>query len=176
MALLGADDSPGVCHTGASQTSRQIVLVFQGGGALGAYQAGVYQALHEAEIEPDWIVGTSIGAINASLIAGNERENRLDRMREFWRRVTRKETWSLSLWPGMADALGYWSTVMGGIDGFFKPNQLAFFGSHVHLGADNAGFYSTAQLERTLMELADFSLIERCKPRLTVGAAHVRTS
>ena len=55
----------------------QVVLVFQGGGALGAYQAGVYQALHEAGIEPDWIIGTSIGAINASLIAGNEPENRL---------------------------------------------------------------------------------------------------
>ena len=63
------------------QEQRQIVLVFQGGGALGAYQAGVYQALHEAGIEPDWIIGTSIGAINASLIAGNEPENRLDRLR-----------------------------------------------------------------------------------------------
>ena len=59
----------------------QIVLVFQGGGALGAYQAGVYQALHESGMEPDWIIGTSIGAINASLIAGNEPEHRLDRLR-----------------------------------------------------------------------------------------------
>ena len=64
---------------------RQIVLVFQGGGALGAFQAGVYQALHEAGIEPDWIIGTSIGAINASLIAGNKPENRLERLEEFWR-------------------------------------------------------------------------------------------
>ena len=55
----------------------QVVLVLQGGGALGAYQGGVYQALHEAGIEPDWIIGTSIGAINASLIAGNELEDRL---------------------------------------------------------------------------------------------------
>ena len=54
----------------------QVVLVLQGGGALGSYQAGVYQALHEAGIEPDWIIGTSIGAINASLIAGNEAPNR----------------------------------------------------------------------------------------------------
>ena len=74
-----------------TQKQRQIVLVFQGGGALGAYQAGVYQALHEASIEPDWIIGTSIGAINASLIAGNEPENRLDRLEEFWRRMRRKE-------------------------------------------------------------------------------------
>ena len=70
-----------------TQRQRQVVLVFQGGGALGAYQAGVYQALHEASIEPDWIIGTSIGAINASLIAGNEPQNRLDRLEEFWRRM-----------------------------------------------------------------------------------------
>ena len=65
----------------------QVVLVLQGGGALGSYQAGVYQALQEARIEPDWIVGTSIGAINASLIAGNAPQDRLPRLREFWSRV-----------------------------------------------------------------------------------------
>src|ERR1044071_3567937 len=70
-----------------TQRQRQVVLVFQGGGALGAYQAGVYQALHEAGIEPDWIIGTSIGAINASLIAGNKPANRLKRLTEFWERV-----------------------------------------------------------------------------------------
>ena len=82
-----------------SPDARQTVLVFQGGGALGAYQAGAYQALHEAKIEPDWIIGTSIGAINASLIAGNEPENRLERLQEFWRRMRRKELWSRSRWP-----------------------------------------------------------------------------
>ena len=65
----------------------QVVLVLQGGGALGAYQAGVYQALHEAEIEPDWVIGTSIGAINASLIAGNAPEDRVERLRSFWQRI-----------------------------------------------------------------------------------------
>ena len=65
----------------------QIVLVLQGGGALGAYQAGVYQALDEAGIEPDWVIGTSIGAINAGIIAGNKRENRLPRLQEFWSRM-----------------------------------------------------------------------------------------
>src|SRR6516165_6360065 len=69
------------------EKDRQIVLVLQGGGALGAYQAGVYQALHERDIEPDWIVGTSIGAINASLIAGNPHERRLERLKEFWTRM-----------------------------------------------------------------------------------------
>src|SRR4051794_12451617 len=72
----------------------QVVLVLQGGGALGSYQAGVYQALHEAGIEPDWIIGTSIGAINASLIAGNALENRLPRLREFWKRMEQRPVWS----------------------------------------------------------------------------------
>src|SRR3569623_854293 len=67
----------------------QTVLVLQGGGALGAYQAGVYQALHEAGIEPDWVIGTSIGAINASLIAGNPVQARLSRLQEFWARNRR---------------------------------------------------------------------------------------
>src|SRR5690349_18892416 len=98
---------------------QQTVLVFQGGGALGAYQAGVYQALHEANIEPDWIIGTSIGAINASLIAGNKPESRLDRLEEFWRRMRRKEFWGLSTWGGFSDTSAYWSTLLGGIPGFF---------------------------------------------------------
>jgi len=155
---------------------RPIVLVFQGGGALGAYQAGVYQALHESQIEPDWIIGTSIGAINASLIAGNEREDRLDRLEEFWRRMRRKEFWGLSTWPGLSDTTAYWSTLLGGIPGFFEPNPLAFLGAHYPLGKDKAGFYSTAPLEKTLTELVDFALVKRCMPRLTVGAAHVRSS
>ena len=158
------------------QEQRQVVLVFQGGGALGAYQAGVYQALHESGIEPDWIIGTSIGAINASLIAGNEPDNRVERLEEFRRRMRRKEFWGLSHWPGLADTTSYWSTLLGGIPGFFEPNPLAFLGAHYPLGRDNAGFYSTAPLEKTLIELVDFALVKRCMPRLTVGAAHVRSS
>ena len=72
----------------------KIVLVLQGGGALGSYQAGVYQALHEAGIEPDWVIGTSIGAINASLIAGNEPDRRLPRLREFWKRMEQHPAWN----------------------------------------------------------------------------------
>jgi NTE family protein len=164
------------CVTTPPQGTRQTVLVFQGGGALGAYQAGVYQALHEAQVEPDWIIGTSIGAINASLIAGNAPADRLDRLEEFWRRMKRKEFWGLSAWPGVNDIVGYWSTVLGGIPGFFEPNPRAFLGPYFHLGADEAGFYKTAPLQNTLSELVDFPLITQCKPRLTVGAAHVRTS
>ena len=80
----------------ADRTAHQTVLVFQGGGALGAYQAGVYQALHEAGVEPDWTVGTSIGAINAALIAGNTPANRLARLEEFWRRMAHKSIWHTS--------------------------------------------------------------------------------
>jgi NTE family protein len=161
------------CEIASGPSRPQVVLVFQGGGALGAYQAGVYQALHEGGVEPDWVIGTSIGAINASLIAGNRPENRLPRLEEFWRRMRRPDPWGL---PGLADASAYWSTLIGGIPGFFEPNPFAFLGTHVPLGTDRAGFYSTAPLERTLDELVDFALIERCTPRLTVGAARVRTS
>src|SRR6516165_1019189 len=155
-----------------NRTDGQVVLVLQGGGALGAYQAGVYQALHEAGIEPDWIIGTSIGAINASLIAGNEPARRLDALRDFWSRVENR----LPVWPGVPDTLSYWSILLGGVSGFFRPNPAAFWGTHVPLGVDHAGFYSTAPLRETLTELVDFSLINRRQPRLTVGAAHVRTS
>ncbi len=155
----------------------QIVIVLQGGGALGAYQAGVYQALHEAGVEPDWIIGTSIGAINAALIAGNEPAARLDALHEFWRRMTQKSAWSaLGAWPQVAQTFSYWTTVCNGIEGFFEPNHAAFCGPHVPLGPDRAGYYSTAPLEKTLSELVDFSILNRRKVRLTVGAAHVRTS
>ncbi|GGI21418.1 patatin-like phospholipase family protein [Bradyrhizobium guangdongense] len=155
----------------------QVVLVLQGGGALGSYQAGVYQALHEAGIEPDWIIGTSIGAINASLIAGNEPGQRLARLKEFWKRMEQNPVWNLrSAFPGFNDKLAYWSTVTNGIPGFFRPNPLAHAGDSYPLGTDHAGFYSTAPLEKTLRELVDFSLVNRCAPRLTVGAAHVRSS
>lgn len=155
----------------------QVVLVLQGGGALGAYQGGVYEALHEAGIEPDWIIGTSIGAINASLIAGNAPSERLPRLKEFWRRMERHHVWgALPAWTGIADTLSSWATITHGIPGFFETNLQAFLGAHVPLGADRAGYYSTEPLRRTLSELVDFSLIRRCQPRLTVGAAHVRTS
>jgi NTE family protein len=155
----------------------QVVLVLQGGGALGSYQAGVYEALHEAGVEPDWIVGTSIGAINASLIAGNPVQNRLSQLREFWKRMEQQPVWNFrDIIPGFNQKLSYWATVTNGIAGFFRPNPLAHAGDSYPLGSDNAGYYSTAPLEWTLSELVDFELLNACKPRLTVGAAHVRSS
>src|SRR5438552_862042 len=155
----------------------QIVLVLQCGGALGSYQAGVYQALHEAGIAPDWIIGTSIGAINASLNAGNAPQNRVSRLQEFWKRMEQNPIWSFrDVFPGFNEKLSYWSTLANGIPGFFKPNPLAHAGADYPLGADRAGYYSTEPLEQTLTELVDFDLVNRCTPRLTVGAAHVGTS
>ena len=158
-------------------SAQQTVLVFQGGGALGAFQAGVYQALHEAGVEPDWIIGTSIGAINAALIAGNAPGNRLASLEEFWRRMAHKSVWHASTpWPQVAQLWSYWNTLSCGIPGFFEPNPMALWGTHTPLGPERAGYYSTEALGRTLGELVDFSLVNGCTPRLTVGAAHVRTS
>jgi len=152
----------------------QVVLVLQGGGALGAYQVGVYQALHEAGVEPDWIIGTSIGAINAGLIAGSKPQDRLARLEEFWRRV--KSPYSIPQFPDFSDVWSYWSTLLGGISGFFKPNPLAFWSMHFPWGVDQAAYYSTVSLRETLAELIDFSIINKGSPRLTVGAANVQTS
>src|SRR5260370_33690926 len=116
------------------QSNGQVVLVLQGGGALGAYQGGVYEALHEAKIEPDWIIGTSIGAINASIIAGNAIEHRLDRLREFWRRMERNAFSSaLPAWTGIADSMSAWATVTRGISGCVETHHRSFLRVHVQL-------------------------------------------
>jgi NTE family protein len=157
--------------------TKQTVLVLQGGGALGAYQAGVYQALHEAGIEPDWVIGTSIGAINASLIAGNDPADRLDRLKEFWRRVQHGPfQQAMSSMPFIGSLAANWFTMAGGVADFFRPNPMAFAGAHMPLGSESAAYYSTAPLEATLGALVDFDRINRGATRLTVGAANVRTS
>lgn len=154
----------------------QIVLVLQGGGALGAYQAGVYQALHEEGIEPDWVIGTSIGAINAAIIVGNPVEKRLARLEEFWRIVKHG---SLAQAYGSAPFLGAAAakalTFATGVRGFFEPNPRAWLSPHLPLGAEDAGYYSTQRLETTLNRLVDFARIAESGTRLTVGAAGVRT-
>src|ERR1700748_3192328 len=138
----------------ATDIPGQVVLVLQGGGALGSYQAGVYQALHEAGIEPDWIIGTSIGAINASLIAGNERADRLPRLREFWKRMEQRPVWNFrEMFPGFNEKLSYWSTITHGIAGFFRPNPLAHAGDAYVLGSWRAGYYSMLPLQQTLADI-----------------------
>jgi len=169
--------SPPSIKSLAKELPGQVVLVLQGGGALGSYQAGVYQALHEAGIEPDWIIGTSIGAINASLIAGNRPDDRLSKLRTFWKRMEQNPGLiGRTVFPDLNERLSYWATITHGISGFFRPNLLAHAGDNYPLGAERAGYYSTEPLERTLREMIDFNLLNGCRPRLTVGAAHVRTS
>jgi NTE family protein len=154
----------------------QIVMVLQGGGALGAYQAGVYQALHEAGIEPNWLIGTSIGAINASLIAGNAPDQRLEKLEEFWNRVANNPALeAVACVPGIGRLCSNWMTLTSGIPGFFTPNPLAFFGLDVPLPVDGAGYYSTKPLEATLSNLVDFNGINGGPTRLTVGAANIQT-
>ncbi len=154
----------------------QIVLVLQGGGALGAYQAGVYQALHEAGIAPHWVIGTSIGAINAALIAGNPLERRLERLRLFWHSV---EKVIPALLPGGSAAnggyLGSFDAIVRGVDGFFTPNPMAWLGATVPLGVHSASYYCTRPLHRTLATLVDFDRLPEQRTRLTVGAVNVRT-
>ena len=177
MRFASTPDDPYAGNPNPLAQFGQIVLVLQGGGALGAYQAGVYQALHEAGIEPDWIIGTSIGAINASLIAGNRPEHRLDRLREFWARVEYgpAQKWASAL-PIMGQATANYLAMAGGIRGFFEPNPRAYFGEHARLGPESAGYYSTAPLRQTLTSLVDFEQVNSGPVRLTVGAANVRTS
>ncbi len=152
----------------------QISLVFQGGGALGAYQAGVYEALHEAGIEPDWIIGTSIGAINAGIIAGNAPENRVDALKEFWARVRHPApVMAMATLPFLGGTFAAMNAVTSGLPGFFTPNPMAFLGPKMPLGPDAAGYYSTAPLEKTLTDLIDPDLLAANAPRLTVGAANV---
>ncbi|MBI3512722.1 MAG: patatin-like phospholipase family protein [Proteobacteria bacterium] len=154
----------------------QVVLVFQGGGALGAYQAGVYQALDEAGIEPDWVIGTSIGAINASLIAGNAPADRLPRMREFWRRMTHGPLARMAgAIPGFGVQAANAITVATGLPAFFQPNPWAFLGAQMPLGAETAGYYSTKPLEETLGDLIDPIALNAGAPRITVGAANVQS-
>jgi NTE family protein len=167
--------STSLSHKPAAKSGAQTVLVLQGGGALGAYQAGVFQALQEAGIEPDWIIGTSIGAINAALIAGNAPENRLARLQAFWNRIRHEQPFS-EWWQALFGAAGVNLGIMArGLPNFFLPNPMALFGIHHPHGADRAGFYSTDPLRATLAELVDFDHLNAGGTRLTVGAVSALT-
>ena len=160
----------------ASPEDGQKVLVLQGGGALGAYQGGVFQALEEGGLVPDWVIGTSIGAVNAAIIAGNRPEDRLTRLQAFWRRLQPSgfaqavsKTW---FGRPAAEAL----MMASGIPGFFEPNMGALAGPDASLGPERAGLYSMEPLQRTLAELVDFDRLNDGPMRLTVGAAELGTA
>jgi NTE family protein len=154
----------------------RIALVLQGGGALGAYQAGVYQALHEADIKPDWVSGVSIGAINSAIIAGNSRRFRLQRLRTFWERITERKVWSYTpdgdVYRLARNATSSWLTMLYGQPGFFAPRTPSPWLSPA--GAKTAtSYYDSAPLRETLEELVDFDLINERTMRFSVGATNV---
>ena len=157
------------------RTARKA-LVLQGGGALGAYQAGVYAALSETELQPHWIAGVSIGAINAALIAGNTPEKRVDRLREFWHLVSSGPSQRLPSWLGDRAMQNQYSATMAslvGIPGFFEPRYSPAF--LMGGAAPLLSYYDTSPLKSTLERLVDFDRINACEARFSVGAVNVRT-
>jgi NTE family protein len=167
-----------------------VALVLQGGGALGAYQCGVYEALHGAGIRPGWFAGTSIGAINAAILAGNAPTQRVARLREFWKTIAEPAgtiVWPnatavrdllawlppnsvLSAWIGTLSAIG---ALAQGQRGFFTPRALSPFAQAPGTAAATS-FYDTAPLRATLERLVDFDRINAGDVRLTIGATNVR--
>ena len=155
-----------------------IVLVLQGGGALGAYQAGVYEAMRAEGYEPGWVAGISIGGINASIIAGNAPEQRVDRLREFWEQVTSTFPWK-PLSGGdkerpLFTTLSSMTAASFGIPGFFFPRFPSPFVLPAVSPAD-LSCYDTKPLRRTLERLVDFDRINARKIRLSLGAVNVVT-
>ena len=157
----------------------QVALVLQGGGALGSFQAGVYEALFEAEIEVDWVAGISIGAINAALIAGNPPERRVARLTEFWNTVTAGLPYFPIPWASdhMRELLHEWSATMvatGGVPGFFSPRLLppivALPGS-----CEALSYYDSTPLIETLNKLVDWDLLNNGPVRLSVGAVEIES-
>ncbi|MCI4431468.1 MAG: patatin-like phospholipase family protein [Burkholderiales bacterium] len=162
-----------VAATTRPELPGQVVLVLQGGGALGAYQLGVIEALLESGIEPAWVIGTSIGAINAALLAGNKPEQRMQRLRQFWEQVESQPTIPAALdWLGLARMAANLSTVARGIPSFFEPNLAALRGSDAALGVESASYYNTTPLHETLSDLVDWDYLCECHMRLTVGAVN----
>jgi NTE family protein len=156
----------------------RVALVLQGGGALGAYQAGVYQALHEARIEPDWVSGVSIGAINAAIIAGNTPDKRLEKLEAFWSRITDRLIWLHTpdgdIFRQARNATSSLFTMMLGQPGFFAPHKISPWVSPA--GARTAtSYYDNSPLYQTLLELVDFDLINQRRRRFSVGAVNVRS-
>ncbi|VTU22759.1 Patatin [Variovorax sp. SRS16] len=163
-------------HRRADMRAAPKALVLQGGGALGAYQAGVYEALCGTDYQPGWIAGVSIGAINAALIAGNPPDKRVERLRAFWELVSSALAQRWPAWLGEQASLKQWSATMAvvaGIPGFFLPRlspELLLGGA-----APLLSYYDTAPLRQTLERLVDFDRINEGDTRFSVGAVNVRT-
>ncbi|HET7488872.1 MAG TPA: patatin-like phospholipase family protein [Acidimicrobiales bacterium] len=156
----------------------QVVLVLQGGGALGAYHVGAYQAMQEAGYAPDWVSGISIGAINSAVIAGTEPERRLARLEELWDRISRPDEWGSWLPAGpMRRAFNTGSAAeafLFGQPNFFTPNAPSPYLAPP--GSPRAtAFYDTSPMVATLEQLCDFDLVNDGATRLSLGATSVTT-
>jgi NTE family protein len=158
-----------------------VALLLQGGGALGAYQAGVYEALSEAGIKPDWVAGISIGAINAAIIAGNPPETRIRQLRAFWEQITDATLGSVASYflgdrqiddtaHGVLNRFGAMEALFGGAPGFFKP-RLSIWG----FPPGALSYYDTLPLRATLEKFVDFDRINAKQMRFSVGAVDVRS-
>jgi NTE family protein len=162
----------------ATPAKAKPVLVLQGGGALGSYQAGAYQALCHFDFEPDWVAGISIGAVNAAIIAGNDPDKRVARLKEFWEMVSAPIPWNPVLKTDHGrSAFNEASAALiatFGVPGFFTPRippaPLWPPGS-----PQSQSYYDTAPLKKTLERLVDFDRINDLKTRLSVGAVSVTT-
>jgi NTE family protein len=173
-------------HHPAEGEFQRIALLLQGGGALGAYQAGAFEALTEHGVAHDWVAGISIGAINSAIIAGNPPEHRVPRLREFWELVSSGATgfpWScqaMSAWEGdearrQKNRLYAGLAMTTGVPGFYKPRVPPSV--FLPMGAPGAtSYYDTSELKKTLERLVDFDLLnEEGGMRFTVGAVNLRS-
>lgn len=183
-------------HPVASKTHRltgrppfeRVALLLQGGGALGSYQAGVYQAMAEANLHPDWVAGISIGAINSALIAGNPPQSRVEALRSFWETITAPALAIPSLFSATLGAMGLkgdfahgllnqahaFAALTDGASGFFTPRTVPpFFAAAGSIEAES--FYDVTPLKATLERLVDFDRINAGTMRFSVGAVNVRT-
>jgi NTE family protein len=174
MALIAL----GAALMSSEATRARRVLVLQGGGALGSYQAGVYEGLAAQDLRPDWVAGISIGAINAALIAGNAPERQVEQLKAFWRLVTdgpQAPSWGAAgTTRGLVSQANAAGALMFGVAGFFKPRfpppQLQPPG-----GVAALSYYDTAPLKATLERLVDFDRINARETRFSVGAVNIQT-
>lgn len=156
---------------------QDTVLILQGGGALGAYQAGVYQNLFEHHTPIDWVIGTSIGAINSALIAGNPPEKRLENIKAFWDSLappTTQNLWAgMQSWFNVPSSAGTMGTLMNGVEGFFKPRVGSTWDIHAKVDLGRAGFYDTSPLKATLEKYVDFDYLNNGEMRISVCAVDI---
>lgn len=152
--------------------------MLQGGGALGSYQVGVFEALDEARIEIDWVAGISIGAVNAAIIAGNPCERRVERLHAFWKKITGAlpvfPFWSGDFGREALHEMSAATVAMGGVPGFFRPRTLSPFFAPAG-SVDAMSFYDSSPLIETLDVLVDWDLLNDGPMRLSVGAVELET-